>query len=70
MKRHIVLIIILILLGLFIAFSAASHFYDEPLKFFSHTTDEGRSIYTNISKNMDSNWIGYWDIEPPLPQDR
>jgi hypothetical protein len=52
MKRHIVLIIILILLGLFIAFSAASHSYDDPLTFILHKTDDGRSIYTNIPKNV------------------
>ena len=30
-KRHFVLVIILILIGLFIAFSAAAHPYDNPL---------------------------------------
>jgi hypothetical protein len=57
MKRHIVLIIILILLGLFIAFSAASHPYDgpphnAPLTFIEHKTDDGRPIYTNIPKKL------------------
>jgi hypothetical protein len=55
MKRHFVLVIILILLGLFIAFSAASHPYDgpphnAPLTFIEHKTDDGRPIYTNIPK--------------------
>ena len=57
MKRHIVLNIILILLGLIIAFSAASHPYDEPFTYNLHTTDDGRSIYTNIPKNMGAIWI-------------
>ena len=50
MKRHIVLIIILILIGLFIAFSAAAHPYDAPLTFRKHLTDDGRVIYSNIPK--------------------
>jgi len=50
MKRHIVLIIILILLGLFIAFSAAAHPYDAPLTFRKHLTDDGRVIWSNIPK--------------------
>lgn len=55
MKRHIVLIIIVLLLGLFIAFSAAAHPYegppyDAPLTFIKHKTDDGRPIYTNIPK--------------------
>jgi hypothetical protein len=55
MKRHIVLIIIFLLLGLFIAFSAASHPYegppyDAPLTFIEHQTEDGRDIYTNIPK--------------------
>ena len=55
MKRHIVLIIVVMLLGLFIAFSAAAHPYDgppheAPLTFIEHKTDDGRSIYTNIPK--------------------
>ena len=41
MKRHTVLIIILIILGLFIAFSAAAHAYDAPLTFIEHKTDDG-----------------------------
>lgn len=55
MKRHTVLIIILILIGLFIAFSAAAHPYDgpphdAPMTFILHKTDDGRPIYTNIPK--------------------
>ena len=50
MKRHFVLIIILIILGLFIAFSAASHPYDDPLTFIEHKTDAGQPIFTNIPK--------------------
>ena len=54
-KRHIVLIIILILIGLFIAFSAAAHPYDgpphaAPLTFIEHKTDDGRPIFANIPK--------------------
>lgn len=48
MKRHFVLIIILIILGLFIAFSAASHPYDEPLTLIEHKTDDGWLIFKNI----------------------
>ena len=45
-KRHFVLVIILILIGLFIAFSAAAHPYDAPphdapLTFIEHKTDDG-----------------------------
>jgi hypothetical protein len=40
-KRHFVLITILILIGLFIAFSAAAHPYDAPLTFIEHKTDDG-----------------------------
>jgi hypothetical protein len=40
MKRHTVLIIILIILGLFIAFSAAAHAYDSPLTSIEHKTDD------------------------------
>ena len=40
-KRHFVLVIILILIGLFIAFSAAAHPYDDPLTFIKHKTDDG-----------------------------
>ncbi len=55
MKRHWVLIIILVFLGLFIAFSAAAHPYEElpqeaPLAFIEHKTDNERPIYTNIPK--------------------
>jgi hypothetical protein len=49
-KRHFVLVIILIILGLFVAFSAASHPYDDPLTFIEHKTDDGRPIYTNMPK--------------------
>jgi hypothetical protein len=54
-KRHFVLILILIIIGLFIAFSAAAHPYDgppydAPLTFIEHKTEDGRSIYTNIPK--------------------
>lgn len=54
-KRHFVLVIILILIGLFIAFSAAAHPYhgpphEAPLTFIEHKTDDGRPIYTNIPK--------------------
>jgi hypothetical protein len=49
-KRHFVLVIVLILLGLFIAFSAAAHPYDEPLTFRKHLTDDGRVIWSNIPK--------------------
>jgi len=57
MKRHTVLIIILIILGLFIAFSAAAHPYDDPLTFILHKTDDGRPIYTNIPKKCFSNSV-------------
>ena len=62
MKRRIVLIIILILLGLFIAFSAASHPYDgpphdAPLTFIEHKTDDGRAIFTNIPKKCFSKGV-------------
>jgi len=57
MNRRIVLVIILILLGLFMAFSAASHPYDEPLTFILHTTNDGRPIYTNIPKKCFSNSV-------------
>jgi hypothetical protein len=57
MKRHFVLVIILILLGLFIAFSAAAHPYDSPLTFIPHKTEDGRIIYTNIPKRCFSNRI-------------
>ena len=55
MTRRIVLIIVFLLLGFFIAFSAASHPYagpphDAPLTFIQHKTDDGRSIFTNIPK--------------------
>ena len=56
-KRHFVLITILILIGLFIAFSAAAHPYDEPLTFKLHTTKDGRPIYTNIPKKCFSNGV-------------
>jgi len=39
-KRHFVLITILILIGLFIAFSAAAHPYDSPLTSIEHKTDD------------------------------
>jgi len=62
MKRRIVLIIILILLGLFVAFSAASHPYDgpphdAPLTFIEHKTDDGRTIFTNIPKKCFSKGV-------------
>jgi hypothetical protein len=44
MKRHFVLVIILIIIGLFIAFSAAAHPYDDPLTFVEHKTDAGLPI--------------------------
>ena len=55
MKRRIVLVIILILVGLFLAFSVAAHPYagspyDAPLTFIEHKTDDGRAIFTNIPK--------------------
>ena len=55
MKRHWVLIIILLILGLFIAFSAASHPYEgipqeTPLAFIEHKTEDKRPIFTNIPK--------------------
>ena len=61
-RRHFVLVIILILLGLFIAFSAAAHPYDgppheAPLTFIEHKTDDGRPIYTNIPKKCFSNGV-------------
>ena len=40
-KRHFVLVIILILIGLFIAFSAAAHPYDAPFTYIEHKTDDG-----------------------------
>jgi len=54
-KRHIVLVIIILLIGLFVAFSAASHPYEgppyeAPMTFILHTTDDGRPVYTNIPK--------------------
>ncbi|MCP4429516.1 MAG: hypothetical protein GY806_00910 [Gammaproteobacteria bacterium] len=49
-KRHFVLIIILILIGLFLAFSAAAHPYNSPLTFRKHMTDDGRIIWSNIPK--------------------
>jgi len=54
-KRHFVLVIILTLIGMFIAFSAAAHPYDDPLTFILHKTDDGRPIYTNIPKKCFSN---------------
>ena len=56
MKRHIILVIVLLLLGLFIAFSAAAHPYEgppheAPFTFIGHVTDDGRPIYTNIPKH-------------------
>ena len=50
MKRHMVLVIILILIGLFVAFSAAAHPENSPLTFRKHLTDDGRVIYSNIPK--------------------
>jgi hypothetical protein len=50
-KRHFVLITILILIGLFIAFSAAAHPYDAPLTFIEHKTDDGRPIYNSPESN-------------------
>lgn len=52
MKRHIVLIIIFILIGLFIAFSAASHPYDDPFAFIEHKAEDGRLIFTNTAKTI------------------
>ena len=62
MKRRIVLVIILILLGLFLAFSAASHPYDgpphgAPLTFIEHKTDDGRVVFTNIPKKCFSKGV-------------
>jgi hypothetical protein len=51
MKQHNTLKIILILCGLFIAFSASAHPYDKPLTFRKHLTDDGRVIYSNIPKS-------------------
>jgi len=53
-KRHFVLVVILILLGLFIAFSVAADPYDEPLTFRKHLTDGGRVIYSNIPKGEET----------------
>jgi len=50
MKRHMVLVIILILIGLFVAFSAAAHPENSPLTFIPHKSEDGRVIYTNIPK--------------------
>jgi hypothetical protein len=42
-RRHFVLVVILILFGLFMAFSAAAHPYDEPLIFCKHLAEsEGK----------------------------
>ena len=54
-KRHIVLIIIVLLLGLFVEFIAASNPYvgppyEAPMTFILHKTDDGRPVYTNIPK--------------------
>ena len=54
-RRHFVLVTILILIGLFIAFSAAAHPYEEPLTFRKHLTNDGRVIYSNIPKKCFSN---------------
>ncbi len=56
MKRHIILVIVLLIIGLFIAFSAAAHPYEgppheAPFTFLPHVTDDGRPIYTNIPKH-------------------
>ena len=56
-KRQFALITILILIGLFIAFGAAAHPYNEPLTFKLHTTNDGRPIYTNIPKKCFSNGV-------------
>lgn len=56
-KRHLVLITLLIPIGLFVAFDAAAHPYNEPLTFKLHTTKDGRSIYTNIPKKCFSNGV-------------
>lgn len=50
MKRHFVLVIILILIGLFIAFSAAAHPDDAALTCIARTTDDCRRMDTNIPK--------------------
>lgn len=60
MKRHLVLIVILLIIGLFLAFSAAAHPYEgipqnAPLAFIKHKTDDGRPVYTNIPKKCFSN---------------
>jgi len=55
MKRHFVLIIILIIIGLFIAFSAAAHPYDSPLSVIEHKTDDveiwREEIYEQIQEH-------------------
>ena len=55
MKRHFVLIIILIIIGLFIAFSAAAYPYDSPLTVIEHKTDDveiwREEIYEQIQKH-------------------
>jgi hypothetical protein len=50
MKYYKRLQVVLIFCGVFPAFSAASHPYDTALKFDEHTTDDGRTIYSNIPK--------------------
>lgn len=55
MKRHIVLVIIVLLLGLFIAFSAAADPYAGPSYSASLTctkkkADDERPVYTSIPK--------------------
>lgn len=57
MKRHIVLIIILLILGLFVAFSAASHSYDSALIFIEYETDDGRPIVTDIPEKCFSKGV-------------
>ena len=50
MKRGSRLNFLLAICGMCFATSAASHPYDSALKFREHTTDDGRSIYSNIPK--------------------
>jgi hypothetical protein len=57
MKRHIVLVIIIIIVGLFLAFSAAAHPEYSPFTFIPHKTEDGRIIYSNIPKRCFSNGV-------------
>ena len=51
-KRHFVLITILILIGLFIAFSAAAHPYDSPLTFIDYKTDDVEILREEIYEKI------------------